>query len=274
MPYGWGPANRGTKFSYPTFPTPRGGYSQQYTRTTGGSFTPLPLPPTAPAFSANDTAGGAPPAAFGDILGTLLAGIGGTGGGLDPATAKAQAERAVIQYGAIPKNLGNLSNLSGAFGGDTQKLAQENTQSGLSILARINQAHADQQRYITNRLAAHGLLESGETGFQMGREQTNYAGAQQDSTTKLLDYLSGINSGVAQYLQMQALMNAIRNLMTQGPPGGGGPSGPPADQPQGSAAPPVYQGGYWPGGGTYDPYTGQFYEGQSRRPGVGQHFAE
>lgn len=190
-----------------------------------GAPKPPPVVPTVPTAPAP-----APPPGYGDLLSQLLAGFGsGMSGGLDPASAKAMAERALVQYGNVPGGLSGLSNLGGAFGNDTAALAKQNTASGLSILARLGQAHTDNLRYIKNTLTAHGILGSGETGFRTGREQTSYAGSQADASQKLLDYLSGLNSGVAQYLQYQALMDALRNAAAGG--GGGGGGTPPGEVP-------------------------------------------
>jgi hypothetical protein len=202
-----------------------------------------PLTSAAVPFSAGDTAGGAPPPGYGDLLSQLLAGLMGPQQGLTPEEGLAQARRALIQYGGVPPGLASLHELGNAFDSGTSALARANTTSGISVLARLNQAHADQNRYIQNRLAAHGILDSGETGFQAGREQTNYARAQADSAGKLLDYLSGINSGIAQYQQWQAMMDALRAAQAGGPAVDSANTGP--------APPPLYTGpGY---GGVVSP---------------------
>lgn len=212
------------------------------------------LPPLQAPFSAQDTAGGAPPPGYGDLLNSLLSGLAGAQGGMLPEEGVAAARRALIQYGGVPQGMNSLKQLGGAFDPATQKLAEANTRSGISLLARLNEAHADQNRYIVNRLAAHGLLDSGETGFQSGREQTNYARAQADAGAKLLDYLANINSGIAQYNQWKAMMDAIQSAMAYGgtasttsASGGGGGGG--ADS---QAAPLPVQGSYR--AGVYRPF--------------------
>lgn len=182
-----------------------------------GGLPPLGMPSLAPASSA--AGGGAPPPGYGDLLSSLLSGLSQPQSGITPEEGLASARRAVIQYGFAP-NLSGLHNLGGAFDSGTQALANENTASGISLLARMNQAHMDQQRYIPNRLNAHGILASGETGYQLGREQTNYARAQADSSAQLLDYLTGINSGIAQFLQWQALMHSLQQAGAGGQSGG------------------------------------------------------
>lgn len=220
---------------YPTFTLPRIGPSiglrspavrRLVTSATGG-LPPLSFPTFPSSGGATDTAGGAPPPGYGDLLSQLLAGLGGMpAGALTPEEGLAQARRALIQYGGVPAGLSGLRNLGGAFDKGTSALANTNTTSGISVLARIGQAHTDQNRYIKNRLAAHGILGSGETGFELGREQTNFARAQADSASKLLDYLTGINSGITSFMQWQAMMDALRGLQQGGGDGGGGAPSP------------------------------------------------
>lgn len=201
-----------------------------------------------------------PPPGYGDLINMLLSGLGGSPSGTTPEEGLAQARRALIQYGGVPQGLSGLKQLKGAFDSGTSSLAQANTKSGISLLARINEAHDDRNRYIKNRLAARGILQSGETGFQLGREQTNYARAQADSSGKLLDYLAGINAGIAQYLQWQAQMEALQKALANlyAPQGFGPSGGAPQTQPQvggGGGAPPEVYGSY--SSGTYYPFLRQ-----------------
>lgn len=201
-----------------------------------------------------------PPPGYGDLINSLLAGLGGSPSGTTPEEGLAQARRALIQYGGVPQGLSGLKNLKGAFDSGTSALAQSNTKSGISLLARLDEAHEDRNRYIKNRLAARGILSSGETGFQLGREQTNYARGQADSAGKLLDYLSGINAGIAQYLQwqaqMEALQKALANMYQPFPGYGPGPqTQTSAGTGGGSAPPPEVYGSY--SSGTYYPFLRQ-----------------
>jgi hypothetical protein len=202
----------------------------------------MALPSIGPAGIASTPSAG-PAFDFSSILNTLLSGLGGSGPqGLKPEEGIAQAKRALIQYGEIPGTItgSGLKNLKPAFDEGTRKLAAANTASGISVKARLNEADLDQRRYIRNRLAAHGILESGETGFQSGRAQTGFARALADSTGKLLVYLSGIYAGIAQYLEYQAQQDAIRKMLAnlmRGPSGPSGPSEPSGPSPTPPAAP-------------------------------------
>lgn len=131
------------------------------------------------------------------------------------ASRNAGFKRAAIQFGELPdvnqiaQALGlSQSDLGNVFGSDTAQLAQGNTQAGTSTVARLAQTHQDAVRGITNALASRGLLHSGETGYQQGRENQNYTISQYDARNKLLDYLSGLQSGYASAAQQAAMARA------------------------------------------------------------------
>lgn len=157
---------------------------------------------------------------YGALLGQYMAPVEADAraeGIADRASRNAGFRRAAIQFGELPDVQGiaqalglNLSDLGDVFGSDTAKLAQGNTQAGTSTVARLGEAHQDAVRGITNALASRGILRSGETGFQQGRENLNYTRAQYDARNQLLDYLSGLQSGFvnAQRQRQQALAQA------------------------------------------------------------------
>lgn len=135
----------------------------------------------------------------------------------DRASRNAGFRRAAIAFGELPDVAGiaqalglSLSDLGDVFGSDTAALARGNTQAGTSTVARLGEAHQDAARGITNALASRGILRSGETGFQQSRENLNYTRAQYDARNRLLDYLSGLQSGFvsAERQRAQALAQA------------------------------------------------------------------
>ena len=107
------------------------------------------------------------------------------------------AARAFIQFGEMPTfsaaDMALFKDLPQLDAG-TGQLAQANTDAGLSTLARLKQAFQDAVRNDTNQLGGRGIYRSGETGFQLGREQTAYARSQYDARQALLDFLSGRES--------------------------------------------------------------------------------
>lgn len=180
------------------------------------------------------------------------------------ASRNAGFKRAAIQFGELP-DVGQIASalglsqadLANVFGSDTAPLAEGNTKAGTSTVARLNETHQDAVRQITNALASRGLLHSGETGFQQGREDLNYTRGQYDARNKLLDYLSGLQSGYASAKQQaamaaaQARMNAAMQIQglyqpTYVPGSGGGAPPPPAGAPSTSPLIKYGQGAFGP----------------------------
>jgi hypothetical protein len=92
----------------------------------------------------------------------------------------------------------------GRISGVARPLAEANTASGMSIVARMEKLRKDNVRAIKNALAAKGALRSGETGFQLGEEQQRYSTAQYDSRAQLVDLLAGIEAGYANAQRQRA----------------------------------------------------------------------
>lgn len=106
-----------------------------------------------------------------------------------------------MDFGALAKQLGmSLADVQNALGPDAQKLAQENTGAGLSTQARLNLANNDAISRIKAELNKRGLLNSGETGFELDRQNLGYRQAQSDATQKLLGFLQQYQQG---YLSAQ-----------------------------------------------------------------------
>ncbi len=170
----------------------------------------------------------------------------------DSAQRRAARQRAVTMFGEVP-DFTTLTGAGGLIGPDlgldidevTRGLAAQNTTAGLSTVARLDQAHTDRLRQIKNVLAARGALRSGETGYQLGREQEDYTRAQYDARQQVVDYLAGVQAAFAQserQRQMtlaQALWAAAQRLRDEGYPGGGDTS-----PPVGQGFPPVPLGPY------------------------------
>lgn len=112
-------------------------------------------------------------------------------------------QRAFIDFGGTP-DLGNLGIPTqtqpwlAQIDPSTQALSQQNTQSGTSLLARLQKQLADANRSTKNQLAARGILFSGETGYQLSENALQNKQATYDAGKQLLDYLSGAYSAVAQ----------------------------------------------------------------------------
>lgn len=121
------------------------------------------------------------------------------------ADLKAQRERAIIGWGDP-----SLAAMAG-FGIDPQAgvFAQQNYLSGNAALAKLNKQHDLNAKGIVNRLAARGLLRSGDLGYQTGEENQAYASNQYEGRQKILDYLTQVSQ------QAQDRRNALRQSVIQ-----------------------------------------------------------
>jgi hypothetical protein len=186
----------------------------------------------------------------------------------DRSQADTLAQRALVQFGEVPALEGLDARLAGPefarISGVAKPLAEANTQSGMSIVARMEKLRKDNVRAIKNALASRGALRSGEAGYQLGEEQQRYSTAQYDARSQLVDLLAGIEAGVAAGARQRAgaqagaaqqgFQNAIQ-MYPQGPQppaaaqanndyvsGWGSPSG----ETQEAASPPGSMGFYGP----------------------------
>lgn len=121
----------------------------------------------------------------------------GASGISNAADRNAAFQRNIIDYGQLPDlnsaalALGlSQSDLQGILGDKTGQLAQENTQAGTSILARLNADNQKTIQSIKNTLAARGLYRSGETGYQLGQQNQNYTNSQYGANKSLLESLA------------------------------------------------------------------------------------
>ena len=110
-----------------------------------------------------------------------------------------------VDMNAVAKTLGvdpsSLSNLDPAT---VQALAHQNDVAGTSTQSRLDAANTLATRGIKNALNARGLLNSGETGYQLGQQQQSYTQAQYDARQKLTDYMTQYQQG---YLTGQQQLN-------------------------------------------------------------------
>jgi hypothetical protein len=101
----------------------------------------------------------------------------------------------------------NLATMAG-FGLDPQSaaFARQNYLSGNGTLARLDKAHAQARQAIINQLAAHGLIDSGETGYQEGNADQTYGNQVYDAQQQALADILGYRNAAQQ--QRDALHNA------------------------------------------------------------------
>jgi hypothetical protein len=105
------------------------------------------------------------------------------------------------------------------FGLDPQAaaFARQNYLSGNGQLARLDKAHEQARRAIINQLAAHGLIDSGDTGYQIGNADQSYGNqvydAQQQALADILGYRNDAQSreDALRNAKVAALENAFTN---------------------------------------------------------------
>lgn len=148
----------------------------------------------------------------------------------DPGYA---AQRAAEQLG-IPSINNNLNNLiaqrivaygdpalaaQAGFGLDPQAaaFARQNYLSGNGQLARLDRSRDQARQAIINQLAAHGLIDSGDTGYQIGNADQSYGNqvydAQQQALADILGYRNDAQTQLSGLHQqtISALENAFTN---------------------------------------------------------------
>lgn len=133
------------------------------------------------------------------------------------AGLKSARERAIINFGdpALASQAG--------FGLDPQagSFAQQNYLSGNATLARLDKAHELQRRAVINQLAAHGILNSGDLGYQEGQADQTYGNNVYDAKNAVLDQLANLFSNYlgnrsgyesqTQNARLQAITNFLQN---------------------------------------------------------------
>lgn len=153
----------------------------------------------------------------------------------DQASRTAARQRALVLYGDVPdfsQAAGSLGLVGNDIGGDitdtVRGLANTNSQAGLSTLSRLKQANGDAVKQIQDQLTARGILSSGETGYQLGRQDLSMRTANYDALQQLLDYLGGIQNDYltnenARQQQLRAELNAAAGRVPpDSPPGDAG----------------------------------------------------
>lgn len=174
----------------------------------------------------------------------------------DPGYA---AARAAEQLG-IPSINTNLQNLiaqrlvaygdpsfaaQADFGLDPQAaaFARQNYLSGNAQLARIDKGHSAARTAIINQLASHGLIDSGETGYQVGNADRSYGNQVYDAQQSVLADILGYRNNAQTQLTglhgatVAALENAFTNYATNPAAYGQLPNPPAATTPAKPAIP-------------------------------------
>lgn len=119
----------------------------------------------------------------------------------DKSRYGADYARALIDYGVVPTD---WADTFGVVNEQVRKAADANTQAGLSTFARIQKQHRDSIRQMKRRLAARGMLRSGDLTGGLQEANLLMRQNQSDSMRKLLDYFSGLQAAYARSQQERA----------------------------------------------------------------------
>lgn len=182
-------------------------------------------------------------------------------GQTDAAERARRIQQMLVQFG----------DASGFTGDDitqtVRDLASENTSAGLSTLARLRKSASDARQRAINQLAARGILQSGETGYQTGELALQAQQAEFDARNSVLDQFAqaqyGFNSSEIQ--RQLARISASFEAAQRAAARGVGPLTPGYGQPA--------AGGRGSGGGS-NPYAQWGYgePNQAYQPPPGYHF--
>jgi hypothetical protein len=110
----------------------------------------------------------------------------------DAALLKQRLSQLLVQFGQVPEGYS-----SPYMDATVPGLAQQNTQAGTSLLARLMKAAKDARMQTVNQLAARGILSSGETGYQLGELALAQKQAEYDARTQMLSQLNELQAGNA-----------------------------------------------------------------------------
>lgn len=124
----------------------------------------------------------------------------------DKSNISQQMQQLLVDYGMVPEGF-----TSPYLSATTGPLAQQNTDAGLSILARLQRASNDARRGMLNERAARGSLRSGGTGTGLGRLAMANKQATYDSSRQVLDMINQmLQSGTgASFNRQQSLLDAM-----------------------------------------------------------------
>lgn len=152
-----------------------------------------------------------------------------------------------VDLATLAQQLGmSQADIQNYLGPDAQKIAQENSDAGLSTTARLDQANTNAIHSIMADLNKRGLLHSGETGYRLDQQNLGYRQAQSDAYSKFLSYLQQYQQGylTAQQQRAATLAQSINSAadrqynLNQSPPWQPPDTAPPAGT-SGTTPPPA-----------------------------------
>lgn len=142
------------------------------------------------------------------------------GGIANQSQFRAALKQLLEQFGSVPNLPADVLANSGL---DTNEVSQLAANNPFSVLKQLQKAYETKQVDAKNSLAARGILNSGETGYQLGNLGHAQAQSQYDATNALLGSIGGLNSTYVQQMQDAAnqlasgALTAEQNVAAQNP---------------------------------------------------------
>ncbi len=112
----------------------------------------------------------------------------------DASHLRGALQQALIAFGDVPNLPQDILDQTGLDTAGTKSLAQNNP---FSLLKQLAQKYQDSQDLTKNQLAARGILNSGETGYQLGKLGQQQGQSQYDATNSLLGNIDTLESQYA-----------------------------------------------------------------------------
>lgn len=162
----------------------------------------------------------------------------------DAANRDSQLGQAFINFGEAPEGYDN-------------PVADAAHNNPFSVLSVLQQAHEQNLRAQRNQLAARGILQSGEYGYQLGQENKDYLQNQYEARQQLLDFINGVQSAFA-----QAEQNRNNQLVQAGQQAYQNQLGLPQNTPTNPFK--ANLGASWRGGAYYKGKDGKLYDAQGQ----------
>lgn len=168
----------------------------------------------------------------------------------DAAQRDKQLGQAFINFGEAPAGYESLVGDAAA-------------NNPFSALAQLQRAYEQNTRNTKNQLASRGILQSGETGYQLGNENRDYLQNQYEARQQLLDFLNGVEAAFASNEQ-----NRSNELIQAGQQAYQNQVGLPQNTPTSPFRANLLAS--WHGGAYYKGKDGKLYDAQGQALNVGQ----
>lgn len=170
-------------------------------------------PPAGPTYTKGQATGTVPAQGgesnpyYQSVLASLQA-----AGASDAAQRRQNIQQALIAFGMDPSQAG-FKDPYGDVDQGTRDLIKKNTDSGISMYARLLDAKDQDRKALLNRIGAKGLFRSGAKGYGLRRKQLEYDRGLADQLATLAQNLGNFTNSFAsnEAARQQSLASALAN---------------------------------------------------------------